>query len=538
MSIFLAMLAVAVAGASNHGGTGKAMQTQQHMIFETAIESSRDYDNPFLDVSIIVTFTSPSGESSKVEAFWDGERTWRVRFSPDEVGQWQWRTESSDPANIGLHRQSGQFQCVPYTGDNPIYRHGPVRISENGRYFTRADGNPFLWLADTAWSGIVHTKQEDWERYLAVRKENGFNAIQVAAGDWRGTNPEPTIGAYTMNDGMHINVNHFREADKRFEAISRHGYVTISVLLWGGGRNHPIDNVPEEYTTRLAHYIQARYGAYNVIWLLAGDGNYRGERSEIWKRIGNSLFGEGKRNLVTMHPGNLGWVLNEFTNESWFDFVGYQSGHGDAGNHLEWLVKGPPATDWRRDPPRPFVNLEPNYEAHRSYHKRIRHTPHNIRRSFFWSLLVSPVAGYTYGHTAIWPWKQEANPDDPEDLTWEQALNSEGAVSIRYAKAFLGVIPWWKLVPDQSMIVEQPGEEDPEKFVVAARSEDGDLAVFYMPMGDALKLNTGFLKRPSVARWFNPRTGDWQIAGEVNEETHTFTAPDENDWVLRITVDG
>lgn len=529
LAILLGVVCISVQGFN-----GAAAEVHRYGVFETALQSSRDYNNPFTDVDVKVTFSAPSGATALVYGFWDGGKTWRARFSPNEIGLWRWKSESTDPSNAGLHGKSGEFRCVAYKGDNVIYLRGPLKVSDNGRYFVHADGTPFLWLGDTAWGGILEAKADEWERYLTKRREAGINLIQVAATHWRGTSPDPAKAPYTLDNGIRLNVDHFREADKRFEAISRHGYVTASVLLWGGGKNHPIDHIPEEDAFRLARYIYSRWSAHNVIWLLAGDGDYRGEKSERWKRLGNYLFGESKQSLVTMHPGGLGWVRSEFVNEPWYDFIGYQSGHGDAVTHLEWLLKGPPSKDWTKDPVRPFVNLEPNYEAHMSYHKRVRHSPHNVRRSFYWSMLVSPAAGYTYGHTSIWPWRQTADANDPESLTWEQALDAEGAACLRYAKALFGVIPWWKLVPDQDLLAEQPGAEVPDKYVAAARTESGDLALIHMPVGGELKLKTGALTRNAVAKWFNPRTGKWQVAGKIAGSEMTFQAPDNSDWVLCI----
>src|SRR5919112_816844 len=48
-------------------------------------------DNPYLDLDIVVDFVHESGETLTRPAFWDGGRTWRVRFaSPRADGSWAW----------------------------------------------------------------------------------------------------------------------------------------------------------------------------------------------------------------------------------------------------------------------------------------------------------------------------------------------------------------------------------------------------------------------------------------------------------------
>ena len=54
---------------------------------------------------------------------------WKLRFSPDELGTWEWTTSSND---AGLNGQSGQFECVASGEPGPIVA--------NGRSFEWADG--------------------------------------------------------------------------------------------------------------------------------------------------------------------------------------------------------------------------------------------------------------------------------------------------------------------------------------------------------------------------------------------------------------
>jgi len=90
------------------------------------------------------------------------------------------------------------------------------------------------------------------------------------------------------------------------------------------------------------------------------------------------------------------------------------------------------------------------------------------------------------------------------------------------------------LRPAPELLIEQPGERDPRRFVATAMQGDGEVAVMYLPQGSNIQLNLESLKRPAVARWFNPRTGEWNEAGTVRETECSFSAPDAADWVLCI----
>src|SRR5437868_989167 len=60
--------------------------------FEQSFKSTLAYANPWQQASLQVTFTSPSGKTNLVYGFWDGGKTWKVRFTPDEVGRWSFQT--------------------------------------------------------------------------------------------------------------------------------------------------------------------------------------------------------------------------------------------------------------------------------------------------------------------------------------------------------------------------------------------------------------------------------------------------------------
>src|SRR6266850_1725401 len=64
--------------------------------FEKTFDSSVSYANSIQEANLSAIFTSPSGENFKIHGFWDGGRTWRVRFSPNQPGKWTYKTTCSD----------------------------------------------------------------------------------------------------------------------------------------------------------------------------------------------------------------------------------------------------------------------------------------------------------------------------------------------------------------------------------------------------------------------------------------------------------
>ena len=104
-------------------------------MWEATLKSSRRYFNPFTEVTIVATFRSPSGKVYEVESFYDGEQTWKVRFMPDELGQWRWFIRSELPDE--RLSASGRFECIQSK------LRGPLRVhSRNPLWFAFADGTP------------------------------------------------------------------------------------------------------------------------------------------------------------------------------------------------------------------------------------------------------------------------------------------------------------------------------------------------------------------------------------------------------------
>ncbi len=509
-------------------------------VHEALIQSEAEYGNPLWDAPVEVEFTSPSGLVSRVDAFWDGDRDWRVRFCPDESGTWRWHVVKAPVDDGGLRGASGEFDCVEQESQNPLYRHGPPRVSENRRYLTHADGAPLFWLADTAWNGALRSTAPDWDGYLAARRRQAFTAVQFVSTQWRAAPRGPGGDiAYAVNDRLTVNPSWFQKLDRRVAAINAHGLVAVPVILWAYGEEDPGRSLSEEDAIRLARYIVARWHAHHVVWLLGGDGDYREEESDRWRRIGRAVFQGRHTRPVTMHPMGGHYVGREFENEEWYDFVGYQSSHTDKPERLRWMTEGPPARMWKEGRARPVINLEPNYEAHPAYGTRIPFGPFAVRRAGYWSLLTAPTAGVTYGHNQIWPWSDQPEvPAGHEGIgvvgAWHEAVPAPGAENMRVLHEFFADLPWWRLRPHPEMVAGALADDSPERFIAASATDDGSQAVVYLPVGQALELRTGGIAQPSEAAWIDPRTGNEIGAPAPIGARQEYTAPDERDWLLHI----
>lgn len=522
-----------------------AAQIYRYGIFETALTAARQYNHPLRDVEVTVEFRGPGGALERARAFWDGERVWKVRFSPEVAGQWTWRSECSDPSDAGLHGRTGRFRVVPYRGANVLYRRGAPRLSPNRRYFVHADGTPWFFLSDTAWNGALLSTREEWERYLADRASKRFTAVQFVMTQWRaGRADERGQVAFTGTERIEINPRFFQRMDSKFEALNRQGLVAVPVLLWAlssKDKESPGVWLPTDQAILLARYMVARYGAWHVIWFLGGDGDYRGPNAERWKTIGRAVFPAGEpRRPVTMHPRGMQSPWAEYKDEPWLDFLLYQSGHGSDARKWRWNATEGPAKDWTMDPPRPVIDGEPNYEGHLSYQARTRITDAEVRRAVYYSLLAAPPAGVSYGAHGIWYWarKPEVPLDHPNSGVadpWWLCLDYPGARQMKILRDLFDSIEWWKLRPDRTLLAEEPADPEFRSYIMPARSEDRRFALLYLPANPSVKLDLSHFRGPLRGEWIDPRTGTRSSAGRWDSVRGVeVKTPAQGDWLLLL----
>ena len=515
-------------------------------VFEHGFRSEILYNNPLHEVaSFYIDFVSPSGVEKRVDGFWDGGHDWRVRFMPDEAGEWQYATQCSDYTNAGLHQQEGKFFCEPNPSSLAIYQRGALVHRVGEHHLRHTDGTPFFYTACTAWNGALKSTEAEWTTYLAHRAEHHYSAIQFVATQWRGCDTNSQLqAAYTGHRRIVINPAFFQHLDQKVSQINAHGLVAAPVLLWAlpfrrGRELSPGAKLPRDQAIRLARYIVARYGGHHVLWLLGGDGFYLKFYEARWKEIGRKVFGRphwGGTAPVALHPMGRSWIGHAYAKEPWLNVVGYQSGHGTDRAAVEFMTRGPATRAWSRLPARPTINMEPCYEE---LHPQIDATA--VRNASYWSVFSTPPAGITYGANGIWPWIRPGERilnhgalGQRETRTWQQSIDLPGSRQVGYLAAFLQRFRWWTLVPDSSLLVQQPGDGNYLHFVSVVRTDDYCTILVYVPSNMLVSLQNP--KEVSYQlRWFNPSENTYELsrnAERLSGKILSIDAPASGDAVV------
>src|SRR4051812_6045391 len=358
--------------------------------FEHAFHSSLTYSNALQDVTLSVVFTSPLGETNQVYGFWDGGKTWLVRFSPNLPGRWTFRSSCSDIANRGLNGQTGEFVCTAAIATSRFARHGQIHIAGDRRHFEHADGTPFFWLADSVWNGARVSALRDWKLYAAVRSSQQFTAAQWTAAP--GTDAH-SLAAFSGVERITINPNFFKPLDAKLEALSRAGILSVIVPFL---EKEGSASLPDDQIALLLRYVEARWGTDPVAWLIAFGSDVQSEKVARWKKLGAAIFGASHRTPVIVSAGRQQSILDDFRDQQWVDAFAYEPGSDITGGAFRTANSGPFVNEWKKEPARPLIPILP-YENSLANDSKKRFTSDAIRRAAYSSLLLSVPAGITYG---------------------------------------------------------------------------------------------------------------------------------------------
>jgi hypothetical protein len=138
-------------------------KVEANHVVQVILVSAKMYKNPFVEIELNAVVTQPDSNKLRVPMFWAGGNRWCLRYSSSVTGVHTFRTECSDKTNAKLHGVEGKIEVMTYTSENPLYRHGSIRVAEDKRHFEHTDGTPFLWLGDTWWKNLC--KRMTWEGF-------------------------------------------------------------------------------------------------------------------------------------------------------------------------------------------------------------------------------------------------------------------------------------------------------------------------------------------------------------------------------------
>ena len=512
-------------------------------VLEWGYTSGKIYADPFNSINLDVVLEHESGISWRVPAFWVGEQEWRVRFAPPIPGNYQVTTICSDIENVSLHGQGAALQASLYEGQHPLKYHGSLRVAASRRTLEFSDGTPFFWLGDTWWMGFCNRLQwpEDFQKLVADRQTKGFTVIQIVAGLY----PDmPAFDPRGVNEGgfpwyskfSSINPAYFDMADLRIQWLVHSGLVPCIVGCWG----YYLPLLGLEKMKKHWRYLVARWGAYPVIWCLAGEAlmpfylSKDKSADELTQKIGWTELAcylreiDPFHRLITIHPTSVG--RNQLQDESLLDINMLQTGHDgyrSVPNTINLVCR-----EYQQSPAMPVLVGEANYEG------ILQNNDAAVQRLTFWSAILSGACGHTYGANGLWQLNTHNKPYGASPWggtwggpAWEGASRLPGSDQLGMAKRLLMRYRWWCFEPHPEW-VEPSGSADNVDFPFAA-GIPGEVRViyFYWPTFQAPNRQYKIRHLEPVlhykAYFWNPQNGQEFSLGEVK-------LGDDNTWIIPI----
>ncbi len=405
----------------------------------------------------------------------------------------------------------------------------PLKVSDNGRFLTKLNGDPVFLNADTCWKIAWKLKKEDVDFYLNKRKEQKFNAIGVDAFPDEKA-PANKYGQYPfdivkgkfdpLKPIIKKGYDYWDHLEFIIDNAAEKGIYVILLPAWGSrvagayGSGKPNGEIIFDKTKayKYALWISKKFkNKKNIIWMIGGDRSAvygKNDYRSVFRAMAKGITDGYDKNpvLISYHPQK--WAPNSstwFHNESWLSFNSVQDQPSDQINAI--------TKDWKLKPAKPVWLFEGGYEGrHDGVYKDWQ-----IRFQAYQTVFAGGF-GETYGNMAIW--------DFPEN--WKKHLDDPGANQLQhlvYLMSLLSKEQYLERVPDQSLLHGDTGKMSGNEGVfstciVATRSKKGDVAMIYTSgIKSVITVKMHLLEGPEMfASWFSPRSGKWKILGsETNK---------------------
>ncbi len=218
--------------------------------------------NPFLDYRLILRLQSPTKKIYFVPGFFDGDGNvgdtgdiWRVRFTPDEVGKWDYTASFRGGVNVAIDLDPTAGEpVVSIDGTNGSFEVAPIDESATGHlrtgrlefvggyYLKQRDGGYWLKGGTDSPENFLAYKGFDNTQSGGTQKVGKLLEFNAHASDWREGDPDWDTPDYSFaenHDGRRIIGALNFLADRGINSI----YCLLMNIGGDGQDTHPYANV-------------------------------------------------------------------------------------------------------------------------------------------------------------------------------------------------------------------------------------------------------------------------------------------------------
>lgn len=515
-----AVLLLGLSAALLHTGCSTAASRTEVRVakwqpHDFAFTTQTKVENPFA-VRFAATVKGPDGKIFTQPGFYDGEGTWKVRVSANQLGAWSLVTQS-DLAE--LNGKTAAFICT--TKPNSKI-HGGLRVDEkHPHHFVFEDGTRFYMMAyecDWLWAlDTTDPKLKTINPFLDKLAAHGFNDVILNTyshdTSWRagktgdddfGPPPiYPWEGGNAQPDHSRLNLAFWQHYDRVIQALNERGMMA-HVLLKVYNKKVKWPERGSANDDLFFRTIMARYAAYpNMIWDFSKEAH---NEKDLNYKLGRLRFvreNDPYHHLTTVHDDDSNNDAGAF--DALTDFRTDQQ-HSKL---REKILAQRQRRAW------PVANVEFGYEQgiggpeDKTY--RIAQTPEEFVGRAWEVAMVGGYTAYYYTYTAWDVLRPEHTP--------------KGYTYFKQFRDFFESTRYWELSPTENVasagwVLGNPGKE----YVVCLKEGK--------PF--TLKLGT---RGEWKGEWFNPLTAQRISAGFIKSGSQEMHPPDgwEDLVVLHLT---
>jgi hypothetical protein len=301
---------------------------------------------------------------------------------------------------------------------------------------------------------FTHATMEDWREYLAYRRRQNFNAVQISILPILHDMSASALNiAPFERDGQgrwdfhRPSAAYFDRAAAMLREARDAGFVPMLAVLWcnyvpntWASKRAPEMVMPLDAIPGYVERVVDAFAPFEPIYAISGDTDFETPDTIAHYAVAlRALKGLCPRALTTLHLApHTDWP-DEFVRSPDLDFYMYQSGHHVEEQDRAYTL----ARRFAMKPVRrPVVNGEPCYEGHGHGYRYGRFTAFDVRKAIWQSLLSGASAGVSYGAHGMWSWHEPGLAFTSEAFSmrpfaWRDALRLEGAWDASFARALV-----------------------------------------------------------------------------------------------------
>jgi hypothetical protein len=462
--------------------------------FEASLTNATFYDDPYRDVTLNVTYTKPDASKVNFWGFYDGNDTWRIRFMPDQLGEWTYDATFSD----GSPGNSGSFTCV--TSSIP----GMLSKDEtNPRWFGFKGGKHTLVRSFHGGPPLLAYNFSDTDRnsFLDWINQQGYNMLSVN---------DFYDAEYDIPNLWPLNALAYQQIEKVLSDLASRKIVFYS---FGGlfPRDETIPDTEQDEILLVSYYLARLAPYWNILLNVSGsEANYDNYISSATvNRLGAQLQQRDVfRHLIGNHNKD---GDDPYRYQSWASYATLQVEITDLYALNAYLLK-----NHTGDKP---VYAQENLWPGNTLQPSGQFDDATIRKHAWVHMLSATALNY-------------GDMNGRNHSGFSGSLNLSDKIQARHdiedkVWDFMETLPFYKMNPSQGLVSNG--------FCLA---ETGQQYLVYLPAKGSVTVAVEAGKTYAV-KWINGQNPlqDQRSGGTTTTGQNLASPSDGDDWLVYLTVD-